>query len=131
MISRIHPRGVHVGGLLRYLFGPGRKEEHSNPRLVAAWDGAGDLTDLEPPVVNSRRVARALTAMMNDPIQAVYRPSAKPVWHCSPRLAPEDRMLGDTQWSHIAREVMAQAGLARHGMTSGHHEIICIVHNRQ
>jgi len=33
-------RGWHPGGLVAYLFGPGRHEEHRNPRVVAAWDGA-------------------------------------------------------------------------------------------
>ena len=39
-----------MGGLLRYLYGPGKREEHTNPHLVAAWDGAGPLSTLEPPV---------------------------------------------------------------------------------
>ena len=43
-------RGARVGGLLRYLYGPGKREEHTNPHLVAAWDGAGPLSTLEPPV---------------------------------------------------------------------------------
>jgi hypothetical protein len=32
--------GYRPAGLLRYLFGPGRVEEHENPRVVASWDGA-------------------------------------------------------------------------------------------
>ena len=31
-------RGNDIGGLLRYLFGPGRANEHTNPHIVAAWD---------------------------------------------------------------------------------------------
>lgn len=53
MITRVHRCGSRVGGLLRYLWGPGRAEEHANPHLVAAWDGAGPLTDLEPKVTDS------------------------------------------------------------------------------
>ncbi len=41
-------RGQRVHGLLIYLWGPGRREEHTDPHLVAAWDGAGELADLEP-----------------------------------------------------------------------------------
>jgi hypothetical protein len=37
-------RGRQISGLLRYLFGPGRANEHTDPHLVAAWD---DVTDLE------------------------------------------------------------------------------------
>jgi hypothetical protein len=33
-------RGVRVGGLIRYLYGPGKREEHTNPLLIAAWDGS-------------------------------------------------------------------------------------------
>jgi hypothetical protein len=33
-------RGYRPGGLVAYLFGPGRAEEHRNPRVVASWDGA-------------------------------------------------------------------------------------------
>lgn len=51
MIPAVHPRGAHVGGLLRYLFGPGKREEHVRPRVVAAWDGAGPLDALQPPVL--------------------------------------------------------------------------------
>ena len=33
-------RGDRMGGLVRYLFGPGRAEEHTNQRIVAASDPA-------------------------------------------------------------------------------------------
>jgi hypothetical protein len=33
-------RGYRPSGLIRYLFGPGKFEEHRNPRVVASWDGA-------------------------------------------------------------------------------------------
>jgi Relaxase/Mobilisation nuclease domain len=33
-------RGYRPAGLLAYLFGPGKFEEHHNPRVVASWDGA-------------------------------------------------------------------------------------------
>ncbi|WP_336160010.1 relaxase/mobilization nuclease domain-containing protein [Amycolatopsis sp. VC5-11] len=36
-------RGWRPYGLLRYLFGPGKNEEHRNPRVVASWDGAPHL----------------------------------------------------------------------------------------
>ena len=37
MIGKV-VRGNDIGGLLRYLFGPGRANEHTNPHIVAAWD---------------------------------------------------------------------------------------------
>lgn len=39
MIAKV-VRGWRPGGLLAYLFGPGRHEEHRDPRIVASWDGA-------------------------------------------------------------------------------------------
>ena len=41
------PRGEHVQPLLYYLFGPGRREEHTDPHLVAGWRHPADL---EPPL---------------------------------------------------------------------------------
>ena len=36
MIGKIStPRGEHVEPLLYYLFGPGRREEHTDPHIVA------------------------------------------------------------------------------------------------
>ena len=37
MIGKV-TRGRDVGGLLRYLFGRGRRNEHIRPHLVAGWD---------------------------------------------------------------------------------------------
>jgi hypothetical protein len=31
------PRGARVAGLIYYLFGPGRREEHTDPHLIAGW----------------------------------------------------------------------------------------------
>ncbi|GGM24127.1 relaxase [Dactylosporangium sucinum] len=115
MITRVHRRGSRVGGLLRYLWGPGRAEEHVNPRLVAAWDGAGELKTLEPPVtVNGKRDYRALTALLEEPVRAGHRPPNKPVWHASMRLAPEDRdrVYTDAMWARMVREMLTEAGVA-------------------
>jgi hypothetical protein len=109
-------RGSRVGGLLRYLYGPGKREEHVNPRLVAAWDGAGSPADLEPMVNRSgKRDVRHLTELLEIPIRAGRNPPRKVVWHCSLRSHRSDRTLSDEQWRHIAGEVMAQVGLAPHG----------------
>jgi hypothetical protein len=31
--------GWRVGGLIAYLMGPGRAQEHVRPRVIASWDG--------------------------------------------------------------------------------------------
>lgn len=113
MIPAVHPRGTNVGGLLRYLFGAGKREEHRTPRVVAAWDGAGPLSELQPPQTpGGRHDVRGLTALLEQPVRAGVRPPAKPVWHCSLRTHPTDRILSDAQWGHIAGEVIAAVGLA-------------------
>src|SRR5437762_1272171 len=116
MIPAVHPRGTNVGGLLRYLFGPGKREEHVNPRLVAAWDGAGPLPHLQPPARDDGRPdLRRLTELLEQPVASGWNRPAKTVWHCSIRNHPTDRYLTDQQWAHIAGEVMAAVGLAPHG----------------
>ena len=43
------------------------------------------------------------------------RAYARPVWHCSIRAAPGDRMLSDDEWAAIAYEVMHRTGLSPYG----------------
>lgn len=116
MIPAIHPRGTNVGGLLRYLFGPGKREEHVRPRVIAAWDGSDPLARLQPPVTTRGRPdVRRLTELLAQPVASAWNPPAQTVWHCSIRNHPTDRTLTDAHWAHIAGEVMAAVGLAPHG----------------
>jgi hypothetical protein len=103
-----------VGGLLRYLYGPGRHNEHTNPHLVAGWDP--HLVALEPPVDGTgKRDFRPLTGLLEQPLGLLPHRPAKPVWHCSVRAAPGDRRLTDAQWAQVAREVLDRTGLAPDG----------------
>lgn len=116
MIPAIHPRGTRVGGLLRYLFGPGKREEHVNPRLIAVWDGAGGPTELQPPpLANGRHDVRRVAELLEQPVRSGLNPPTKTVWHCSIRNHSTDRILSDGQWAHIAGEVMAAVGLTPNG----------------
>lgn len=118
MIPAVHQRGTNVARLLGYLFGPGRHEEHRDPHLVAAWDGADPLPVLEPPIRgDGRRDVRTLADLLNQPVRAGLKPPPLTVWHTSIRLHPTDRELSDQQWGHIAAEVMAAVGLAPYGDT--------------
>jgi hypothetical protein len=105
------PRGEHVEPLLYYLYGPGRHEEHTDPHIVAGWRHPAEL---EPPLrANGTRDFTKLTGLLKQPHAAVGdRGYARPVWHCAMRAAPEDRMLSDDEWAHIAHEVMHRTGLA-------------------
>jgi hypothetical protein len=108
------PRGTHVEPLIRYLFGPGRHEEHSDPHVVAGWRHPADL---EPPLLaNGKRDFRMLNGLLNQPHDALGNLGmARPVWHCALRAAPEDRMLSDDEWATIAHRVMHKTGLAPYG----------------
>jgi len=116
VIPEIHARGTNVAGLLAYLFGPGKREEHVNPHLIAAWTGSPDLETLQPSGTRTgRHNITHLARLLNQPVNAARRAPPKTVWHCSVRNHPTDRTLSDQQWRHIAAEIMHAVGLAPHG----------------
>jgi hypothetical protein len=118
VIPRVQDRGTRIGGLLRYLYGPGKRSEHVNPRVIAAWDGAGDLAALQPTIgTNGKRDFRDLIELLEQPLRAARRLPKETVWHASVRNHVTDRVLTDEQWAHIAGEMMAGVGLAPHGDT--------------
>jgi hypothetical protein len=104
-------RGTNVRRLLYYLYGPGKSNEHADPHLVA---GFCDPADLEPERrQNGSRDFRRLAGLLTQPVAALAGPGyARPVWHCSVRAAPEDRVLSDQECSQVAVQVMDRAGLA-------------------
>ncbi len=104
-------RGTNVRGLLYYLYGPGRANEHTNPNLVA---GFADPAELEP----ERRPGgapdlRRLAGLLAQPVTVLgTRGCPTPVWHCSVRAAPDDRVLSDDEWVQVAAGIMDRTGLA-------------------
>ena|SRR6266568_1145240 len=107
-------RGTRVSGLIWYLYGPGRREEHVNPRLVAGWRHPAEL---EPPLRgDGTRDFRRLNGLLRQPSAALVRQGFdKPVWHCVARAAPDDPVLSDAQWAQVAEEIMHRTGLAGFG----------------
>jgi hypothetical protein len=131
VIARIM-KGRFAAGLLYYLYGPGKADEHENPHLVAGW--RDPIRSLEPPArPDGTRDFRRLTGLLNAPLDAIDRcdePST--VWHCALSAAPADRRLTDAEWNAIATEFMHRMGLAprddpygirwvavRHGLSVG------------
>ena len=115
MIGKIStPRGTRLAPLVYYLFGPGRREEHTDPHLVAGWRHPAEL---EPPLrPDGSRDFRPLLGLLAQPHAAMGDfAMARPVWHCSLRAAPEDKMLSDEEWAQIAGDVMHCTGLSRRG----------------
>lgn len=107
-------RGRNAARLLYYLYGPGKANEHTDPHLVA---GFGDPAELEPELRrDGSRDLRRLAGLLFQPLALITGSSDdKPVWHCSVRAAPEDRMLSDAEWARVAAAVMDCTGLARRG----------------
>jgi hypothetical protein len=108
--------------LLHYLFGPGENNErggrHDNPRVIAAWAYAtcGNLADLQPPLTpDGRHSVRRLTELLTQPARICWNLPTLPVWHCSVHNHPDDPVLADQQWEHIATEIAAAVGLAPQG----------------
>jgi hypothetical protein len=115
MIGKItEPRGERVEGLIYYLYGPGRREEHTDPHIVAGWRHPAEL---EPPLRDDgKRDFRRLLGLLNQPHAAMGRWGfRRPVWHCSMRAAPSDKMLSDDEWAQIACDVMNRTGLSPYG----------------
>jgi len=119
MIGKI-THGCRVGGLIRYLYGPGKANEHIDPRVVAGWR---EPEDLEPEITRGgRRDFRAMIDHLDMPLagrQPGVDLARRCVWHCALRAAPEDPVLADEQWRDIAEEVMDSVGLARRGERGG------------
>ncbi|MFE3992150.1 relaxase/mobilization nuclease domain-containing protein [Streptomyces goshikiensis] len=115
MIPRIHKMGTRTIGLIRYLFGPGTHEEHTDPHLVAAWDSL--VPDLGR---NPKATYADLQRLLDQPVEALpkSRRPAEHVWHLSVRAAPEDPILTDEQWGDIARRMVAATGMAPEGDTA-------------
>src|SRR5258708_38915375 len=69
---------------------------------------------------DGRRDFSHLARVLTLPLAALYgRAPDFPVWHCSIRAAPTDRVLSDEEWADVAREVMRQTGLAPDGDEGG------------
>ena len=107
-------RGTNARRLLYYLYGPGKANEHTDPHLVA---GFGDPAELEPERrPNGSRDLRRLAGLLDQPLAALDGDNyAQPVWHCAVRAAPQDRLLSDAEWSHVATQIMDRSGLASEG----------------
>jgi len=102
-------RGTRTRGLVEYLFGPGRAEEHTNQRIVAAWDEAWQG------ITHPDGVQRALlTAEVDAPVKRMPE-AAKPaehVYHVSISNHGQDRNLSDDEWATVAQAVADKLGIS-------------------
>lgn len=114
MIGRVLPRGENIRGVLQYLFGNGRHNEHTNPRIVAGWR---DPADLEPPRrADGKRNFTPLATKLELPVRYAKKKVAdKYVYHLIVRAEPGDPHLGYGAWKEIATEIMHRLGLSVRG----------------
>ncbi|UKY49879.1 relaxase/mobilization nuclease domain-containing protein [Streptomyces inhibens] len=105
--------GSRTYGLLNYLYGPGRRDEHTDPHLVASW-----MPGLAPdPGRDPAATLKQLTDRLDLPVLALSknRRPAQHVWHCPVRTAPGDRRLTDPEWAEVARRIVHATGIAEDG----------------
>ncbi len=110
MIAKI-TQGASGTALIRYLFGPGRANEHSEQRVVASGivmgvDEGRVLTPLE--------IADLGAAL--DAANDIYRsdPAGGHIWHLSLSL-PASESLSDEQWAQIAQRAVEAVGFEGEG----------------
>lgn len=95
-------RGDRMAGLMTYLVGPGRANEHTEPHLVAgdaalmAWHSDNELGH-DSALAIARHLDRPSKAFDVD-VSGCY------VWHCSLSLHPDEGMLTDEKWGDIASD---------------------------
>ncbi|WP_326688940.1 mobilization protein [Streptomyces sp. NBC_01795] len=118
MIGKI-TSGLSTRHLIGYLYGPGKANEHTDPHLVASWDGfAPDPGRTHDTRAAKKQLAQALDLRVNQARQQ-GRDTKRHVWHCSIRAAPEDRHLSDEEWATIAHRVITATGIAPDGDPDG------------
>ncbi|MGW2397126.1 relaxase/mobilization nuclease domain-containing protein [Kitasatospora sp. NPDC001664] len=108
-------RGKKTYGLLAYLYGPGKHDEHFDPHMVASWDGFAPDPGRDPRAT-LKQLEQVLDLRVN---QLGTRRPSKHVWHCPVSAEPGDRILTDEEWAEVARRVVAAAGIADLGDPDG------------
>lgn len=111
MINFIVPdRGSDTVGLVRYLFGPGRANEHTGQRVIAAAD---TLTITDGTRLEWRKDTAEIHRLGREMDQHRHMLGVEPaggwVWHCAVSLPPEEQ-LTDAQWAQVARTAMDRLG---------------------
>ncbi|MFZ0043975.1 MAG: hypothetical protein WAK93_21880, partial [Solirubrobacteraceae bacterium] len=121
MIARV-TKGGNASGVLFYLVGPGKRNEHEQPRLVAASSEARWIAEDR---VLGRADAGELGRFLDEPrklfgteVRVAERDEhgrvvgTRPahVWHCSLSLPPDEAALSDERWSEITEAFMRAMG---------------------
>lgn len=115
MIAAIKPAGSNTRGLLAYLYGPGRRDEHLDPHIVAGFAVLGMPDPGRDENATLTELGRHLDAPVRLRNNEFGQKVTDHVWHCPVRAAPEDRYLSDAEWAEIAQRIVQAAGIAPAG----------------
>ncbi|WFB09917.1 mobilization protein [Streptomyces sp. LX-29] len=108
--------GSDTRGLIAYLFGPGRRDEHTDPHIVVAWDMTGAPDPGRDPNATYTQLAKRLDHHVDLRTRELGgKEPPQHVWHCPVRTAPGDRYLTDAEWADVARRIVAATGIAPEG----------------
>ncbi|WP_331719462.1 relaxase/mobilization nuclease domain-containing protein [Streptomyces sp. NBC_01174] len=115
MIPKKAKAGGRTAGLLYYLYGPGRANEHVDPHMVAAWDGGV----LDPGREQGTTIP-ILASLLDAPLYGLEtKIPDQHVYHVPVSNDSSDRILSDEEWADIAREIMDASGIAPKGDPMG------------
>jgi hypothetical protein len=109
MIAKIS-KGASARGLMRYLFGPGKANEHRDQRVI----GSGVALWAEEARTLSAEEIADLGASLDAANDSYGKnPAGGHIWHVSLSLPPGDRPLIDEEWGEIATSLMVALGFER------------------
>jgi len=126
-------RGDRMGGLVRYLFGPGRAEEHTNQRIV----GASDPTWLGTAQRDGAILAQLISELDEPVIVHGDKTRAGYVYHLVVSVPVGDGQLSDECWQQTARRFADKLGFdeqvcwiaINHGTSTNGNDHIHVVAN--
>ncbi|MDX3243814.1 relaxase/mobilization nuclease domain-containing protein [Streptomyces sp. ME18-1-4] len=118
MIAKIGG-GKDTAGLIRYLFDTKKAKDHTDPHLVASWDGFAPDPSRADDFDATKRLLVADLDLHVKQARRLGRAPEKHTWHCSIRAAESDRHLSDEEWADITRRVVAATGIAPDGDPDG------------
>lgn len=119
-------RGDRMAGLMTYLVGPGRSNEHEEPHLVA---GDSSMMSWYDDAELSRESAMQIARYLDLPKQ-LYETEVNGghVWHASLSLRADERDVTDAEWGQIAEEFVREMGFDDHEGTKAPCRWVAIRH---
>lgn len=143
MIPKV-TKGTRVRGLLEYLWGKGKADEHTNPHIVAGYDDASVLAPPRDPDDRARWLLADLAAKLDAPQEALGERGLEDyVLQVVLSVRSDEREIPDEEWHRIAHRYVALMGFAgdeqragcrwiavHHGRSAGNNDHVHLVITR-